>query len=646
MVRIGAKKMADKKNSAEKTTSTLQGIVALVMIGITYAFLTSSLFSVIIPIILGITIFIADYNKKRLLKLAYFLIGAIFFVAIYITKLDKADLFKYHKQLFGLGNYENFFNNFIAVFYKHNALEALNIIITPAVSYGFISTALILLFCLIFIPKSASQKLAEANRKPKEAKISFKKLEKIGGGWQYGVPLGVDIWDKANPAILPFKILNKHTCLVGTTGSGKTVTLYNFIISALANDKALIFIDGKGTLENITKFSKFCKEVDRKYHIITIDGTDGYNPFASGTPSELTDKIISMFDWTEEHYKLTSSRFLQLLITYLRLKKIPVTLASIIKYSDMKKLVELELQNLHSTPVKKIMPSFEEPTEEPAVKNVMPSFGEPGEEPTVKNVMPSFEEPTEPIEQLTEPKQQETEEAAKASELYEKIKGMEPKAIQGLQARIASLAEGDMQEIFSNADALNLSEAIENKEAVLFSIDSLRYAEQSKALGRLVVNDIKTCVSHHARNGAKPVGLFFDEFNVFASHEVIDIINKSRSAGFEAVLAFQSLSDIDKLNNGEALRRQIIQNCNTLIVQKQNDSKDAEELSKIFGTYETQELTVQEEKTGEAGAGSLRMVNKFIVAPDDIKRLTTGEAFVKVGNIISKIAVRDTYTNF
>lgn len=613
-----------KNDVAKKTNDTLLGLAFIIGAFFIYMLLRETIFLFIIPCILGISLLFADYYSRKKLKFFYFIIGFIFLIiAFFFPEWIKNDLFTYHREVFGLHNYKNALNNIAALNHKLNFLTFLRVLFVPAIFYGFIGFAIVL-FCLFFIPKSASQKLAEANKKPREVEANFKKLEKIGGGWLYGVPLGVDLWDNNEPIILGSGYLNKHTCLVGTTGSGKTVTLFNFIFSAIANEKAFIFIDGKGDLKNIeiiqeaynTRYEDNSED-KKKIHVITIDGKNGYNPFANGTPSELTDKIISMFDWTEEHYKLTSSRFLQLLINYLQLKEIPLNLANIVKYSDLKKLVELEMQDLRkATPIK---------------EEVNPSFD---------NIEPSFEvlEETHQQDATEEPQDDKNK---KASEIYEKIKNIEIKAIQGLQARIASLAEGDMQEMFSNPDALNLFEAIENKEPVIFSVDSLRYAEQSKALGRLVVNDIKTCVSKHMKNGAKPVGLFFDEFNVFASHEVIDIINKSRSAGFEALLAFQSLSDIDKLNNGEALRRQIIQNCNNLIVQKQNDSKDAEELSKIFGTYETQELTIQEQKDGEAGAGSLRMVNKFCVAPDDIKRLRTGEAFVKIGNGSSKIKIRN-----
>ena len=228
-----------------------------------------------------------------------------------------------------------------------------------------------------------------------------------------------------------------------------------------------------------------------------------------------------------------------------------------------------------------------------------------------------------------------------AGELVAAIKSVDPHSISGFRDRLATLAEGDLAGLFTEAkDALILSKAIEQGEAVLFSVDSLRYPQQAKALGRLVIGDIKTCVSAHAKAGSSPVCLVFDEFNVFASHEVIDIINKSRSAGFEAVIAFQSLSDIDKLPQGESLRRQILENCNSLIVQLQNDSHDAEELSSIFGTYQTTALTVQEDILGKSDMGSRRNVREFVVHPDDIKRLTVGQAFVKAGSLgITKVQI-------
>ena len=122
--------------------------------------------------------------------------------------------------------------------------------------------------------------------------------------------------------------------------------------------------------------------------------------------------------------------------------------------------------------------------------------------------------------------------------------------------------------------------------------------------------------------------LIFDEFNVFVSAAVVDLVNKSRSAGFEALLSFQSLADIDAAaENGKALAEQIMQNCNTLIIQRQNSADDR--FSKVGGTRDAVELTYQAGTTGSTGLGSARLVPEFKIDPNALKNLQTGEAIVK-----------------
>jgi conjugal transfer pilus assembly protein TraD len=57
------------------------------------------------------------------------------------------------------------------------------------------------------------------------------------------------------------------------------------------------------------------------------------------------------------------------------------------------------------------------------------------------------------------------------------------------------------------------------------------------------------------------VMMIFDEFSVFAGDQVVNLINQGRSAGVHAVLATQSLADIQKKGGG-ALLGQILNNTN------------------------------------------------------------------------------------
>ncbi|MEC3446446.1 TraM recognition domain-containing protein, partial [Bacillus thuringiensis] len=67
--------------------------------------------------------------------------------------------------------------------------------------------------------------------------------------------------------------------------------------------------------------------------------------------------------------------------------------------------------------------------------------------------------------------------------------------------------------------------------------------------GGTPINDLKTNVSSHMKlREGEHVTVAIDEFNVLVTQQVIDVINKSRGAGFEALLAFQSLADIETVS--------------------------------------------------------------------------------------------------
>lgn len=277
--------------------------------------------------------FIRNSKVSKALYILVIALMALFAVAYPPTQQFFYDAFETHHRFFSISAFKNGngFKNML--FYFSNA-GFKNIML-----YFLFGACLVAVMCFgygrflywLLSRKDPSKRLLKGR---KEYKPNFKILEKkFLDLSKRGVPLGVIInYDGKSPLLVPHSILKKHVCLVGTTGSGKTNTLYYFIVNAIYNSKPAIYIDGKGDCANIQRFKTFAKNAK----IITMDGTTGYNPFATGTPTELTDKIISMFDWTEEHYKLGASRFIQLLLRYFELTKIDRNLVNIIKYCDLK----------------------------------------------------------------------------------------------------------------------------------------------------------------------------------------------------------------------------------------------------------------------------------------------------------------------
>lgn len=132
-----------------------------------------------------------------------------------------------------------------------------------------------------------------------------------------GTRLGISQQSMKN-ITLNDKELNQHCFLVGTTGAGKTVTLSNFAESAIQRGIPLVYVDGKGEVKLVSQLQRLAEQYGRKFYLFSVNNhPDGcrWNPLARGKPTELKDKLISITEWTEPHYKYEAERYLQAVFT-------------------------------------------------------------------------------------------------------------------------------------------------------------------------------------------------------------------------------------------------------------------------------------------------------------------------------------------
>jgi type IV secretory pathway TraG/TraD family ATPase VirD4 len=97
----------------------------------------------------------------------------------------------------------------------------------------------------------------------------------------------------------------KHTAIIGSTGSGKTVCMRLLIEHALSKGMPIIYFDPKANLDNIETFKKICTANNKKLHVfsdITSEGS-AFNPLLGGTLNDISDKIINSLEWSEPFYK-------------------------------------------------------------------------------------------------------------------------------------------------------------------------------------------------------------------------------------------------------------------------------------------------------------------------------------------------------
>lgn len=364
----------------------------------------------------------------------------------------------------------------------------------------------------------------------------------------------------------------KHIFICGTTGSGKTVALSNYIKNAIEKDFPLLVIDGKGDtnknsiIDIVNRLNSKGKAI-YTINLTNIEQSDKYNPFLNASPTIAKDMLINMTEWSEEHYKLNAERYLQRLIMLMHKAEINLTLKSIVKYMPLSKFTELSAILLKGGIINK----------------------------------------SEHLENI---------EICKTS----------GKVAENSIARFSTIIESELGYIFDD-NGIDIYNALRQNAIIIFILNPLIYPEISQAFGRLILIDSKKAISRLFQNNYKRTFFIFDEINVYASKTLIDLVNKSRSANVTCVLATQSLFDLASAED-EDFTQQIIENCNNYLVLRQNSAVNSENWANILGTRQTMEVTYQLQQKGldttQTGFGSARRVREYLYHPDEIKQLQTG----------------------
>jgi len=402
-----------------------------------------------------------------------------------------------------------------------------------------------------------------------------------------GSLIGADKYARA--VELTDKAANQHTLVLGTTGSGKTVTVSNIVESAINRGLPLIYIDGKGDYDLACRVARYGQQRSRPVSVFAMRGDSiAYNPLATGGFTSKKDRIIELREWTEEHYKKLAEGYLQSVFKVMEICNIPCNMVSLAENLDLKKLKSLVRQHEASIP--------------------------------------------------------------DAQSLMDELNNQDQasKSIESLVAEIRNFTASEIGHLFRVSDdkpVLTLENIIAKNGIAYFCLPALEFPSMSQTLGRLIINDLKATMAQQLGSGVKnKLYVIFDEFSVFAGEQVLNVINMGRSAGIHAVLSTQSLSDVasGRKENADHFVNQVVGNCNNFILHRQNSPEDAEKLAEMMGTRNTLEYTAQVSQTGPTHMGTVRRTRGFIAHPDEIKSLKAGEAFFfsKEDNKVSKIKAR------
>lgn len=442
----------------------------------------------------------------------------------------------------------------------------------------------------VFLLRSPELSFKGIKRKDK---LNYKKVEKTANKidsytLKDGSLIGIEVSGNIIAGITDNE-LNGHLLVAGTTGSGKTVTLKNFILSAIQRSIPLVYVDGKADQKLPYEIEKMCIKYGREFKLFEMTGNSKvkYNPLSTGGFTELKDKIITMKTSDSsgsQFYQTAEGEYLQFLFKVLQKAGKHIDLYSLGSFITMPKLFGL--------------------------------IGTLGD----------------------------TELQQEAIEIKERLGDK----LSGLMSDINTFIKSEIGYLFeckAGDTIIDLAKDIKSGAVIYFSLNDLNYPDYANRLGKLIINDLKSVFGRISEN--EPVKTFgiFDEFTTYAGEQFTTILSRTRSKGMHAVVGTQSYDTITKIS--PKLASDLVANCNNFIIHRQNSDVDAEKLSDIIGKTTNYDVTFSNSATTSDGNGgntqisgrSYTEVRENKVDPEEIQELKDGYAYVLKKKLGSKVAL-------
>jgi hypothetical protein len=296
--------------------------------------------------------------------------------------------------------------------------------------------------------------------------------------------------------------LNHHVHVVGASGYGKSVLLSKIIKGRIETGEGLIFIDLKADRETIKQVQRFCKEVNRDgdLNLFSISNpgiSSTYNPLIQGSANQIRDRLVGSMEWSEEFYKQMSSSHLLKVLSLLCWRRDTLGLNFSVK--DILNLISSDDSLEHYS-----------------------------------------EFDTDPPDEIREA----------ISQLVEFFSSKDKmNSLMGIRCQLESLVCSDFKDLICHGNSeIDLFKAIRDQKIVYVLLDSRRYGESAKVMGKLILGDLKA-VSARIDNevdkaARKPFTVVVDEFADLATDDFLSFLDRARSAKIGVVVSHQELGDL------------------------------------------------------------------------------------------------------
>jgi hypothetical protein len=388
---------------------------------------------------------------------------------------------------------------------------------------------------------------------------------------------GADAWFRGEKLILGCDDRNRlvsvrcgaggdgaHTLVVGSTGSGKTVTQTWMAMRAIESGMGAIVLDPKGDRGMRDALARAAGTARRTFIEWSPDGPSVYNPYARGSETQIADKVLAGERFTEPHYLRQAQRYVGHVVRALRHCGREVSLRSIVDHLNP---AELELL----------------------------------------------------ARGLPEP------EGRRTHAYLDSLSSRQQGDLGGVRDRLAILAESDIGPWLDpetpDAEPFDLLEAVRARSVAYFNLESDSRPLLAQMLAASIVQDLQAAVAE-LQGQPVPTLVVIDEFSAVAAEQVVRLFGRARSAGVSLLLGTQELSDL-RLPGRENLLEQVMGNLSTLIAHRQVVPDSAELIARLAGSRGAWRATQRDD-----GSSSRTRTRVGVLEPDEVMRLGRGWAAV------------------
>lgn len=362
----------------------------------------------------------------------------------------------------------------------------------------------------------------------------------------------------------------QHVTLVGVTGSGKTTTAEQLAQAALKRRLAVVIVDAKGGGLRTAAREMAARSGDLYAEVVPgVPDSLGYNPCTVGSRSQVADKLVSAFAYgpNAEIYRVIAQEAIAVLVGVLRALDEPVTVRRLRQELDRARMAGLAHRSR---------------TVAPQLATDLAELGKRG--------------------------------------------GIHGEALEGMRARLGALLHGEYGQLFErDGEQLDLGGALLSPGVTYISLPALAVSKDTALMARVLIQDLKQAAHQRLRQPAATPGLLvLDEFAALDDpDQICDLLRQAREARVATVVSTQHLPDRAAAYGLHAALLGA-----GLLIAHRCGAEDAEAIAAVIGTEKGVEVTRQVESGANTGLGSVRRVDRYIVNPNAIKQLATGDAVV------------------